>query len=172
MLEMIEQLREKANISYEEAKSVLEEADGDLLDAVILLEKRGKIKKPETEIMLRTETDEEPEKETVQEEQREGKAGPKAESKARNTLKRIGSILVNNSFSVTRKSETLFKMPAWAFALILFFFWETVIPIMLIALFFEVRYSFEGKDDLSSANRFMDQAGSFAGEVSGEFRSA
>ena len=170
MLEMIEQLREKANISYEEAKSVLEEADGDLLDAVILLEKRGKIKKPETEIMLRTEADDE--KETAQEEQQDCKAGPKAESKARNTLKRIGSILVNNSFSVTRKSETLFKMPAWAFALILFFFWETVIPIMLIALFFEVRYSFEGKDDLSSANRFMDQAGSFAGEVSGEFRSA
>ena len=42
-LEQVERLREKANISYEEAKAVLEEAGGSLLDALILLEQRGKI---------------------------------------------------------------------------------------------------------------------------------
>ena len=42
-LEQVERLREKANISYEEAKAVLEEAGGNLLDALILLEQRGKI---------------------------------------------------------------------------------------------------------------------------------
>ena len=42
-LELVERLREKADVSYEEARAVLEEADGDLLDALILLEQRGRI---------------------------------------------------------------------------------------------------------------------------------
>ena len=43
-LEMVGKLREYADITYEEAKSVLEEADWDLLNAVILLERLGKTK--------------------------------------------------------------------------------------------------------------------------------
>ena len=58
------------------------------------------------------------------------------------------NILKRNSFRVARNEEVLFQMPAWVFALILLFFWETVIPIMLIALFFGIRYSFTGEDDL------------------------
>ena len=43
-LEMIDALRVKADVSYEEAKDVLELAGGDLLDAIILLEKQGKLR--------------------------------------------------------------------------------------------------------------------------------
>ena len=42
---------EKVNISYEEAKNILDEANGDLLEAMALLECQGKIRKPETELM-------------------------------------------------------------------------------------------------------------------------
>ena len=42
-LELVERLREKADVSYEEARAVLEEAGGNLLDALILLEQRGRI---------------------------------------------------------------------------------------------------------------------------------
>lgn len=41
-LEMAEKLVEKCGISYEEAGEVLREADFDLLEAMIILEKRGK----------------------------------------------------------------------------------------------------------------------------------
>ena len=44
MLEKVERLREKANISYEEAKAILEQTNGDLLDAIVLLEQQGKAK--------------------------------------------------------------------------------------------------------------------------------
>ena len=40
--EKVEKLREKANVTFEEAKAALDEANGDLLDAMILLEKQGK----------------------------------------------------------------------------------------------------------------------------------
>ena len=42
---------EKVNISYEEAKNILDEANGDLLEAMALLECQGKIRKPEMELM-------------------------------------------------------------------------------------------------------------------------
>jgi hypothetical protein len=41
--EMVEKLREKANVSYEEAKAALEAADWNLLDALVLLENQGKV---------------------------------------------------------------------------------------------------------------------------------
>jgi len=42
-LEQVERLREKAKVSYEDAKWALEQAGGDLLAALILLERVGKI---------------------------------------------------------------------------------------------------------------------------------
>lgn len=43
-LELIEKLKEKVNISYADAKEALEKCNGDLLDALIYLEKEDKIK--------------------------------------------------------------------------------------------------------------------------------
>ena len=40
-LEQVEKLREKANVSYDEAKAALEAANGDMLEALINLEKQG-----------------------------------------------------------------------------------------------------------------------------------
>ncbi len=42
-IDMMEKLREKANISLGEAKEVLERADWDMLEALVILEKEGKI---------------------------------------------------------------------------------------------------------------------------------
>ena len=42
--EMVEKLRAKANVSYEEAKAALEASDWDMLDALVLLENEGKVK--------------------------------------------------------------------------------------------------------------------------------
>ena len=46
-LEKVERLRERANVSYEEASQALDEAGGDLLDALVILERQGKTKSPE-----------------------------------------------------------------------------------------------------------------------------
>ena len=45
--EMVEKLRTKANVSYEEAKAALEKTDWDVLDALVLLENEGKVKDAE-----------------------------------------------------------------------------------------------------------------------------
>ena len=48
-LEMIEMLRERANITYEEAKEALEKCNNDVVEALIYLEKQDKIKAPQKE---------------------------------------------------------------------------------------------------------------------------
>ena len=47
-LEKVERLRKKADVSYEEAKQALEECGWDLLDAIVYLEKQGRVKEPKS----------------------------------------------------------------------------------------------------------------------------
>lgn len=49
--EMAQALKDKANVSYEEAKQALEQADWNMLEAVLVLEKAGRLQgeKPEAE---------------------------------------------------------------------------------------------------------------------------
>jgi hypothetical protein len=43
-LEQIDELRKRANVSFEDARDALEKCDGDLVQALVYLEKNGKIK--------------------------------------------------------------------------------------------------------------------------------
>ncbi|MGK0466628.1 DUF4342 domain-containing protein [Clostridium sp.] len=47
-LEQIDELRKRANVSYEDAKNALEMSNGNLIEALVYLEKQDKIKEPET----------------------------------------------------------------------------------------------------------------------------
>ena len=52
--------------------------------------------------------------------------------------------LTETMFVVTRKDKTLIEIPTLAFALLMLFFWETLVPVLIIALFFDVGYFFVG----------------------------
>ena len=41
--EMVENMRTKSNVTYEEAKAALEASDWDMLDALVMLESEGKV---------------------------------------------------------------------------------------------------------------------------------
>ena len=43
-LEQIDELRKRANVSYEDAKNALEQNEGDIIKSLIYLEKQNKIK--------------------------------------------------------------------------------------------------------------------------------
>jgi translation elongation factor EF-Ts len=46
-IELVEKLRQKANVTYEEAKEALEASGDNILDAMIYLERQGKVKPPQ-----------------------------------------------------------------------------------------------------------------------------
>lgn len=43
-LDQVDELRKRANVSYEDAKNALEQCSGDLIEALVFLEKQNKIK--------------------------------------------------------------------------------------------------------------------------------
>lgn len=165
-LEKVEKLRERANVTYEEAKEALEASGWDLLDAMVYLEKQGRVKSPAQETYT-TNYEEQTQyvsvKDKVQEQEETG-----SESFFKK-LSRFAKILLqkskDNSFYITRKDEEIFHMPVWALALLLLFTWKLLIPVMIVALFFECRYSFKGKDNLDGVNKAMDKASDLADRV-------
>ena len=168
-LELVERLREKANVTYEEARQALEENGWDLLDAMVSLERQGKVKGPK-QSTYSTSYEQQEEYDRVEEkvkEQRKDK--PRRESAIGTLIKKFLRLCRDNSFCVNRDGELQFKIPGFAFLIVLIFGWKFVIPAMIVGLFFRLRYSFEGKDDLKEANHFMDSASHAAERVKEEF---
>ena len=161
-LEKVEKLRERANVTYEEAKAALEANNWDLLDAMVALEKAGKTESPKQE-RYSTSYDQQsefiPVVKTV-EEQKNDK--PEFGKSIRNGLRRFWEICKENSFCCNYHGKNVFTIPMIGAVLILLFSWHVTIPVILISLAFGVRYSFEGKDDLKQANDFMENAGAAA----------
>ena len=77
--------------------------------------------------------------------------------------------IIETTFVVTRKEETFITMPTVVFALLMLFFWQLLIPVMVIALFFGVGYFFDGSQDTEKPNRFLDKASEFAEDARSEF---
>ena len=169
MLEKVERLREKADVTYEEAKEALEQTGGDLLDAMVLLERRGKVKKP-AQSTFSTEYEEQAEyikvRDTVEEQE---KSAPSFGRTIGRMFRGFIRFIRQTTFLVTREEEVIFTMPTLVFALLLFFLWEVLAPVMVIALFFGIRYSFEGEEEAEKANSILNKAGDFAQDVRSEF---
>ena len=169
MIEKVERLREKANVSYEEAKAALEQTGGELLDAIVLLERQGKVKEP-AHSNFSTEYEEQKEYIKVRDkvEEQENSAPSMGRTIGR-LFRGLIRFIKQTTFIVTKGEDTVFTMPTLVFALLLFFFWEVLAPVMVIALFFGVRYSFEGEEEAEKANSILHKAGDFAQDVKSEF---
>jgi hypothetical protein len=144
--EQVERLRNYADISVEEAKNTLDETDEDLLEAVILLEKRGQLYKAE-----------------------EGGAHTNSGAKDRSNNKNrsnceqgtrfseligrgfrwFGRLVQrgnNNTLKVYRGEETFLSVPVTVLVILLIFAFWIIVPLIVVGLFFDFRYSFHGPD--------------------------
>ena len=155
-LEQVEKLREKANVSYDEAKAALDAANGDLLEALIYLEKEGKVNTPSGGGYYSSEKVEvegsnvEPRNENCGEKQnRDYSSGESFSS----LMKRFGNFCLKiirkgntNYFEVLLGQESKALLPVTVLVLLLVFaFWITI-PLIVIGLFFGFRYRFNGPD--------------------------
>ena len=195
-LEMIEALRTKANVSYEEAKDVLELSGEDLLDAIILLEKQGKLKAEDFRMDPENDKQQGEGTDTVREEQnavhlfedrredgetgREEGAQGSAEDAAGKYSRQAGAgsfgqavrkgfdFVLHTSLRMTRADKEVLSLPTWLVALVLPGLWEIIIPAMVIGLFFGYRFSFDGRGKIEEVNDFLKKAEGFASEVEKE----
>lgn len=176
-MEMVEKLREKANISIEEAKAVLEKNNWDMLDALIELERQGKITDG---VKMSTENQNSAAYETVSptvtgqafEEEAEGSTVEKKNrGKIKRTLKQIFRMSIDNSFVVKRNEEVLIRVPVIIpIACAVASFWITAI-VLFVGLIFGLKYSFEGKElGKDTINDTMEKASDFAQNIVDEIK--
>ena len=179
-LEKVEKLREKADVSFAEAKEALDAANGDILDALIHLENQGKATIPAGGGFFSGSGALAPEWEQRQEhvdgEKTRSNSGSAGESFG-DMLKRFGRFCLmlirkgnNNFLEAAKDGEQKFSCPVTIVLLfVIFFFWITV-PLFIISLFFGFRYSFRGAElGKPSVNQVMDNAADIVDDVKQKF---
>lgn len=166
--EMVEKLRAKANVSYEEAKAALEASDWDILDALVLLESEGKVKDaPETKEY------------TTQEKKEykfETKNGGEFKVEVSNTLSKLWAWIKElirkgnkNQFVISRRNKNMFDQPmeeliAFPITVLVLLILvpgvglPTILIALVVGLFLGARYSFRGPDINNKVNDFMGKA--------------
>ena len=162
--EKVEKLRQRANVSYEEAKAALEASGWDLLDAMIYLEKEGKTVNNEKYVPSIVVGEEESKSKDGCCKNKKSCDGEKFKEFCKSSWKKGNE----NFFVVTHKNDTIIKIPVWAMILILIFTFHITLPVMLVSLFFGVRYAFKGEADFEAVNKAMDKAGEYADSVKEE----
>ena len=158
--EKVEKLREKANVSFEEAKAALEEANGDLLDAMIILEKQGKAEERKESYSTKDGNADlmvidQPEKST------DRKRGNAFTDK----VKALWHKSCENNFVVEHNDEVIVNIPIWVFIIVLLLTWHVTLIAMIVALFFGCRYSFKGVDQMKTANDVCEKVTEAAEKV-------
>lgn len=189
-LEQVEKLRDKTHISYEEAKTVLERHNGDILEALIELERRGKASTGATGGFYTTRPDDGPAPELVLPPAPGGNGKGKGKSKGGQKWEYakgvyhvdaggLGAAIrdlvrrsISNHLEVWRNGQKMTTIPILVLILlVVFFFWVTL-PLLVVGLFFGCRYRFGGPDlDREEINRVMDQVSSTVNDVRESVRS-
>ncbi len=168
-LEKVEKLRQRANVSYEDAKAALVACEWDLLDAMVYLEKLGKVSAP-MQTAYSTSYEEQAQLPSVKERVENAKDPEESLGKKLARLaKKLFKKSKENYFCVNRNGENLVKVPVWALVLILIFAWWAASVLIIVGLFLDCHYSFTGKDDLSKVNDVMEGASNLADKAKEEF---
>lgn len=181
-MEQVEKLREKANVTYDDAKSALEAVGGDMLDALIYLERHGKVVPPKNNGFYQSET---VLPENIVEKTDGKKTGNEAESGGQ-TFSQLIRKFINwcgvligrgnaNSFEAWKSGKSIVSLPITALVLLLIFTFWFILPLLILGLFFGFRYMFKGPDfGRDNVNDFMNSAANAAEnikkEVTEEFR--
>lgn len=148
-LEKVEKIREKTGVSYEEAKAVLEANNYDVLDAMVELERKGKVKSPEIPVYS-TEPGQKSQEFTQTQQEYEKDCKKKSSGDAINRVfKRLGDVIKKScetSFEVFRNGKRLVTIPVLVLILgIGLAFWVTI-PLLVVGMFFGCKYRFAGFD--------------------------
>ena len=170
-LEQVERLRERANVTYDEAREALEQCGNDMLDAMIYLEKNGKVDPPQNGGQYTAQT--------AEAEQNGGSSSKHSEGYTydgdffKRGAKKVWGMFAGavrecnaNMFQVIKNDKIVMSMPVTVLViLVLFAFW-IVIPLLVIGMFCGFRYWFHGGVDVNSV---MSKAADKVDEIKKEF---
>ncbi len=149
-LDMVEKLREKTKVSYEEAKNALEQANWDLLDAILILEGEAKAaekdgdSKQNSTIAYTTKTESETEDQTNKTEH-----FPSFNQFLRMLGDKI-DLASDKEVLVEKDYVIYFRIPLLVlivFGVFFFYGFPFILILILVSLFFGFRYSLVDRED-------------------------
>ncbi|UBK86977.1 UBA domain-containing protein [Clostridium perfringens] len=174
-LKLVDKLKNKANISYEEAKDALEKSNWDMLEAMLYLEAHGKVQKPSLSIFYTNEF-----KESYNENGEEvnlKKDTNENNFENKNSFEGVFEAICkaidtcNNIFiEIIRNSRVILKIPFTVLIVLLFFAFWIVIPLMIIGLFFNMEFLVSSKKiDVDKINKVFKETSKVVKDVKGKF---
>ena len=171
-LEQVERLREKANVSYGQAKAALEYSGGNLLDALIYLEEQGVIPRPEdTYYSTKGEAPPVPPEmpllpaQPPQQKQKKHQKRPR-KHRLRRLFGWLRRILLDNELEIWRKGQPITAVPMLILIIFVVFLFYVAVPLLILGLFLGFRYQIAGPDlENDTINDMMDSAASTAADV-------
>ena len=173
-LEKVELVREKAGVSYQDAKEALEACGYDVLDAIIWLENAGKADSQTAsyETAGGAGTEASPEMRQAQQEYHENSKKRKANEAWSSFRKGAGGV-IRESFRMTfvaeRHGEQVVAIPL-AIVIIGMFIWGASLWLLIAGLFCGFRYRIEGaKPTTFDVNDAMDKAADAAEHIKDKF---
>ena len=177
-LEDVEKLCSRTNLSYDEAKLALEEANGDILEAIINLEKQNRIEAPKGNGYYSSETTQN------NPGNKDSGANFKTESN-KNRGTSFGELVVKffkwcgkivdkgnrNNLEIIKDGNKVMDIPVTVLALLLIFLFWITIPMMIVGLFLGYSYRFIGADlGKENVNRAMDSVAEMAQNLKKEVK--
>ncbi len=173
--EKVELLREKANVTFEEAKEAMEACNYDMLDAMIYLEKQGKVNSGSTASYTTSSgTDTSQEFEQAQRSYEDSCQRTSLGEMLNKFGKWCGHMVqksVEVDFCVTKNDKLILKVPVLALVLaLLFVFWFFAI-LLIVGLFCDCRYHFQGMESTTiNLNQICDQAATTCENIKNDFQ--
>lgn len=191
----IRKLAEEFNISYEDARYALENSNYNIHEAVIFLEKRGKINKNSKKDFKTSGGFSETKKDNKNNCNKEDTYSTKGTYNTEYTYKksddnsynqsydkdysndnsdncgvfgyisRFINTTNNISFNVIRNGRRIIKVPLTVILLLLCFAFYIVVPISILGLFFDFSYYLDGKKSFPGVNRFLSSLSNLANSI-------
>ena len=150
-LEKVELVRSKTGVSYEDAKRALEASDGNVLDAIIWLEHEGKAHTTTASYSTgaadggQAQGTNSPEMIRAQQEYQQSSR----KTDLWETIKRVLQNSIDYKFvAIRRDGDQLMNLPVLV-PIVGLFVWGATIWLLIVGLFFGVRYRIDKPDDAS-----------------------
>ncbi len=153
-LEMVQKLHEKAGISLSDAKDALERAEWDMLEALLILEKDGKIP-PITASASTTENQSGYQLVTATASKKERKQNSEFNRNAHRFADRLRDFMLKgftHDFIIRRAGAEIVCVPVILVILIAIFAFYPILVVLLVGLFLDCSYSIEKRSDKSDSS--------------------
>lgn len=171
--EMIEILMGKVNVKKEEATEALENCDWDLLDAIIYLERKGKVENNETTTIIEVQSEGQNQEKKKGNKNRDEKCGGIGEIVGR-VFRFIGKVLKKgneNYFEIRKENEKPIKISLTISVVLLIFLFIPSAILLVVGLFCGYKYSVVGPHiNYEGVNDMFEKVSESADTIKKDFK--